>query len=298
MKPVNASREEVIQDMKRVYEEYGKLTSRFYNDHGKYSRSYIEKRWTFNELKMEVTTAFEVHSQVILEDELLADVLRVKEECGKLTQELYLEHGRYSRKPIIRLFGSWNNMLKHLDIELNCEINITEEDLLDDLKRIFTEYDAISATVVKHQGKYSVEVYQRRFGSFNRALELAGLDSTVRGRTSPTANSMIRMIESILHEQAEAEMTAEWLINPATGRNLYVDALFPAHNLAFEYNGAQHYEPVERFGGEKALMNRIELDELKMKILKDHGYNLLIFKWDEPHTRQHMIVKLGEIFRT
>lgn len=296
MKALDITREQVIEDMKSLYEKHGKLTTRIYRSEGKWSEKAITRQFgSFNELKAEAT-GLEVHLNNVSKELVLQDALRVYELEGQLTQELYLEKGKYSRKPILRHFGSWNNLLNELNIELNCQINIPEEELLADLIRVHEEYDNISATVVKHYGKYSIEVYQRRFGSFNKALELVGLETKVRGKTSPIANAMIKMIESILHEQALPEATADWFINPETGRKLYVDAFFPAHNLAFEYNGPQHYIEVEHYGDKYSLENRIKLDKIKEDSLREKGFNLLIFKYDEPHTRQHMIVRLGEIF--
>jgi hypothetical protein len=298
MRPVELNRVEVIEDMKRVNCEYGGLTKKLYTEHGNFAYSTVVKKvGKFNELKAEALGNVKLHVTDIPKDALVQDVLSIYEQEGKITQELYLEKGKYSRKPILKHFGSWNNMLKELDIDFNCLINIPDEELLDDLKRLFVENDDVSATIVKHHGKFSVEVYQRRFGSFNNALDKAGLKTRVRGRTSPIADSMIRMIEEILHEKAQPEVTAWWFYNPETGRRLYVDAWFPAHNIVFEYNGPQHYQEVEYYRGKHSLEHRIKLDKLKADLLHDKGYRLLVFKYDEPHTREHMIVKLAEIFK-
>lgn len=298
MRAVELNRVEVIEDMKRVNREHGGLTKKLYTDHGNFAYSTVVKKvGKFNELKAEAIGDGTIHSNNVPKEVLIEDVMTVYEREGKLTQELYLEKGNFSRKPILKHFDSWNNMLKELGIGYNCLINIPDEELLEDLHRLYAEYDDVSATVVKHHGNFSVEVYQRRFGSFNHALKKAGLQTKVRGRTSPIADSMIRMIEDLIHEQAIPEATAEWFVNPETGRKLYVDAFFPAHNLAFEYNGPQHYIEVDHYGGNHSLENRMKLDKLKEDSLREKGFNLLVFKYDEPHTREQMIVRLGEIFK-
>ena len=52
-------------------------------------------------------------------------------------------------------------------------------------------------------------------------------------------------------------------------------------NLAIEYNGKQHYEPVECFGGEKAYEFTVERDKLKIEKCKNNNCTLYIVKYDE-----------------
>ena len=119
---------------------------------------------------------------------------------GYITKYTYLEHGKYSRKPIDRHFGSWNKMLKELGLPINCEINITEHDLLAELKKTFNNVGSISAQVIKDIGKYGIEVYQRRFGSLNKALKLAGIEPNLYTQ-SQIANVVIGMVSEIIEEE-------------------------------------------------------------------------------------------------
>lgn len=51
--------------------------------------------------------------------------------------------------------------------------------------------------------------------------------------------------------------------------------------LAIEYNGRQHYEPLEFFGGQLQYNKTIKLDKRKAKILQDNGCTLYVIKYDE-----------------
>lgn len=52
-------------------------------------------------------------------------------------------------------------------------------------------------------------------------------------------------------------------------------------NIAIEYNGIQHYEPIEHFGGEQAFEHRQYLDNLKRQYCKEHNIKLIeIPYWD------------------
>lgn len=53
------------------------------------------------------------------------------------------------------------------------------------------------------------------------------------------------------------------------------DFYLPNHNIIIEYDGKQHYEPVELFGGEKSLANTQRHDEIKTEYCKNNNINLL-----------------------
>jgi predicted nucleic acid-binding Zn-ribbon protein len=55
----------------------------------------------------------------------------------------------------------------------------------------------------------------------------------------------------------------DWLINPETGRKLEVDCYSEELGLGLEYQGTQHYEPVEFWGGSEALLRNQKKDRVK-----------------------------------
>lgn len=61
-----------------------------------------------------------------------------------------------------------------------------------------------------------------------------------------------------------------------------LDIHIPALNLGIEYNGLQHYEPIEFFGGQAGFEKRQALDEKKKRLCKENGVTLVYFKYDEP----------------
>ena len=48
-------------------------------------------------------------------------------------------------------------------------------------------------------------------------------------------------------------------------KNLKCDFFLPKHNVVIEFNGIQHYEPREQFGGEIGLMRTQKSDNLKLE---------------------------------
>lgn len=72
----------------------------------------------------------------------------------------------------------------------------------------------------------------------------------------------------------EPQKTFKQLISEK-GRNLSYDFYLPNYNLLIEYQGEQHYEPVELFGGEDMLVKQQERDKIKRQYAKNNKYYLL-----------------------
>lgn len=59
-----------------------------------------------------------------------------------------------------------------------------------------------------------------------------------------------------------------------------IDIFLPDYNIAIEYNGEQHYFPVEVFGGEERFQLQIQQDELKIEKCKNNNVDLFIIKYN------------------
>lgn len=65
--------------------------------------------------------------------------------------------------------------------------------------------------------------------------------------------------------------TKKWL------KRQHLDFFLPDYNVAIEYQGEQHFYPIEYFGGEKGFEYRNKLDVRKKKNVKKMGLNYFIF---------------------
>lgn len=70
-------------------------------------------------------------------------------------------------------------------------------------------------------------------------------------------------------------------------RNEYmiVDFYLPRLNTIIEYNGVQHYKPIQRFGGNESFINQIERDNSVRQYCKEHKIKLI----EIPYTQKKNI---------
>ena len=59
------------------------------------------------------------------------------------------------------------------------------------------------------------------------------------------------------------------------------DVFVSGLNVAIEYQGKQHFEPVEIFGGEESYKTQVIRDELKKKLSEENGITLVYINYDE-----------------
>ena len=75
---------------------------------------------------------------------------------------------------------------------------------------------------------------------------------------------------------------------PAWLAGLELDVFVPHAKLALEYQGQQHYEPVELWGGQEALEAQQKRDALKAARCKQEGVVLLEVRFDDPLTHDFL----------
>lgn len=111
----------------------------------------------------------------ILDDDLLSDLRRVASEQSdqQMKQRLYKDHGKYGVTTIIRRFGSWNAAVKAAGLETSVERNISDEKLFSSLYNLWVTLGRQPnySEVQKPISQFHVTTYERRFGSWRKALE-------------------------------------------------------------------------------------------------------------------------------
>jgi hypothetical protein len=89
------------------------------------------------------------------------------------------------------------------------------------------------------------------------------------------------IIENILNKYLisyEKEKTFDGCVNK---KKLRFDFYIPKKNTCIEYNGIQHYEKVDRFGGEDNFNYQRKNDNIKINFCKKNNINLLIISYKD-----------------
>jgi len=83
----------------------------------------------------------------------------------------------------------------------------------------------------------------------------------------------------------------EWL------NRLELDIFLPDLSLAFEYQGQQHFYPVDAWGGKAKLLELVERDKLKRTLCQTKNITLIEIDYTEPMTEKYIKEKLKKASR-
>jgi hypothetical protein len=75
--------------------------------------------------------------------------------------------------------------------------------------------------------------------------------------------------------------------------HLELDVYIPELQLGFEYQGIQHFEPVEHWGGKRALKQVQQRDKRKNKLCNSNGIKLIYFYYYEELTKELIKSKIN-----
>lgn len=119
----------------------------------------------------------EEYHRGVTDDELIADLRRVALDLNKnsVTRDEQDEKGKFHSTTFIRRFGSWFSALEKAELEMTrTPMNLPDEDLFKNLEEIWIKLGRQPryVEIQKPFSKYSVGVYENRFGTWRKALEV------------------------------------------------------------------------------------------------------------------------------
>jgi len=94
---------------------------------------------------------------------------------------------------------------------------------------------------------------------------------------------------NLLRKECDATVVHQW--SPDWLSPQRIDVGIPELNLGFEFNGLQHYEPVDFFGGERAFNKQKKLDKKKKLLCDENGVTLIEIRYDAETNQIQEIVK-------
>lgn len=86
----------------------------------------------------------------------------------------------------------------------------------------------------------------------------------------------------------------EFQYSPLFLHKMSYDVYITEYDVAIEYQGKQHFEPVEFFGGEEHFKAQRERDEKKLKLSKKNNVHLIYINYDEDISKELIIKKIAK----
>lgn len=168
-------------------------------------------------------------------------------------------------------FASWSNIKRMSGLCKKCSMSpITHDDYMNRVSKYLDRFDVIS----KYHGsdknidirckKCGFIIHQRAKHTYERGMYCPCCDGT-KGEQYISNYLLINKIDYIPQYKFEDCK----YINP-----LPFDFYLPKYNICIEYQGKQHYESIEYFGGEKSFKEQIKRDNIKKQYCND---NRIIF---------------------
>lgn len=207
-------KDDLLSDLKSVTEKVEEIPSeRVYKVHGSFSIKTHCKRFGGWNAALRAA-GFEPIVESNLSLETLLDALEdFADELGRTpTSDEMDQQGPYTAGPYKRMFGSWNQALQHAGFDVHQVRGVTDKELIEDLKELSKELDRVPRTSdMREQGDWGCAIYQDRFGSWNKSLQIAGFEPNDRWRIPQTEllEELRRLAAEIGHPPTTREMN-QW----------------------------------------------------------------------------------------
>jgi len=176
------SEEELLEELGELADELEKIpTTTDMDDHGEpMAATYYEhfESWS-DAVEQAGLDSSNLSSRPPSDTELLDALEDLAAELGdRPTAREMRAQGEYSVDVYQDRFGSWSDALETAGIEESPQYRLSEEELFDALQALADDLgETPSVNQMINQGEYSASVYKTRFGSWNDAIQAAGLES-------------------------------------------------------------------------------------------------------------------------
>ena len=110
-------------------------------------------------------------------------------------------------------------------------------------------------------------------------------------RKEPKGEERIRkwLIDNDIKFIAQYKLPNEDLF--CSNKNLFVDFFLPKHDIAIEFNGEQHYKPIDIFGGKERYVQQVERDNSLRQYCKEHKIRLIEIPYKDIDNIEDILTK-------
>lgn len=142
----------------------------------------------------------------------------------------------------------------------------------------------------KYNGsKELIEIFCKKHGKFQQSAGSHMAGSGCPHCSQSHGEKEISKILNLLNINFVSQKKFKECLNEKTGRALKFDFYIPSKNLLIEYDGEQHFKPIDFFGGIKEFENRKFLDKIKTNYANYNGLKLLRIPFYEKNNISNII---------
>lgn len=174
----NIDNEELLSELKKVANKLQKstLTIKEYQSEGKYHYSVYQIRFKSWTKALELANLNATRKNSIIDDaDIIKDIKNVAKKLNKqtLTTFEYNNYGKFSASAAANKFGGWLNALEKSNLKASRKYKITKNEYFENLEKIWTHLGRQPkySEIQKPLSSYSAGAYERKFGSWTKALE-------------------------------------------------------------------------------------------------------------------------------
>ena len=196
------------------------------------------------------------------------------------------KHGVFEQLPIHHMRGQG---CQKCGYEITgVKSRLTNEEFIEKSKLIHG--DVYDYSLVKYRDSNTdVKIICQSHGIFEQNPH-----SHKKGTGCPKCNSSHgeRFIRELLKKKKitfEEQKKFDWL---KMKLHLRCDFYLPKYNTVIEYNGRQHYEVIEHFGGINGFKRTQQRDRIKKMLLTEKKVNLIEVRYDENEVEKYILEKL------
>lgn len=184
-------------------------------------------------------------------------------------------HGLFEQTPDNHLHGKgckkcYFDKLKEL-------YTLTNEEFIEKANLVHENFFIYKLSAYKHNN-IKVKIICPTHGEFEQTPSNHLSGKGCRKCSSSKGQSKIRKILKELNLKFTEEQIFEGCKNKLP---LPFDFYLPEHNICIEFDGIQHYEPIEFFGGIKKFEERVKMDKIKNEYCKNYNIRLIRIKYNE-----------------
>jgi len=157
-------------------------------------------------------------------------------------------------------------------------MGLTKETFIEKAKKVHGDkYDY--SKVEYENTDTNVTIICPEHGEFKQTPHhhLGGSGCPICGRNDLSEHKLLGIIKENF-DNVVSQYRPSFLKN--NGKSKSLDIYLPIYNIAIEYQGRQHFEPVLRYGGMSEFEKQVKRDKEKYKKCKENGIKLLYFSYE------------------